>query len=166
MYKVILTEHWDFSIWVLVLSPASLFVAPWIVTHQAPLSVGFPGESTGVGCHSLLQGIFPTQGSNLGLLRPLCWQERSLQLASPGTSHKCNHAAFAPLPLASFTEHKILNFHLCCRLFQDSLPFLSFNNIPLYANTGSLYPVFRGWIHKWFPHLSYCVKYLSEHSGT
>ena len=26
-----------------------------------------PGENTGVGCHSLLQGIFPTWGSNLGL---------------------------------------------------------------------------------------------------
>ena len=26
-----------------------------------------PGQNTGVGCHSLLQGIFPTQGSNLGL---------------------------------------------------------------------------------------------------
>ena len=28
----------------------------------------FPGKNTGVGCHALLQGIFPTQGSNLGLL--------------------------------------------------------------------------------------------------
>ena len=28
-----------------------------------------PGKNTGVGCHFLLQGIFPTQGSNLGLLR-------------------------------------------------------------------------------------------------
>ena len=27
-----------------------------------------PGKNTGVGCHSLLQEIFPTQGSNLGLL--------------------------------------------------------------------------------------------------
>ena len=27
-----------------------------------------PGKNTGVGCHSLLQGIFPTQGSNPGLL--------------------------------------------------------------------------------------------------
>ena len=27
-----------------------------------------PGKITGVGCHFLLQGIFPTQGSNLGLL--------------------------------------------------------------------------------------------------
>ena len=26
-----------------------------------------PGENTGVGCHVLLQGIFPTQGSNPGL---------------------------------------------------------------------------------------------------
>ena len=28
----------------------------------------FPGKSTGVGCHFLLQGIFLTQGSNPGLL--------------------------------------------------------------------------------------------------
>ena len=28
----------------------------------------FPGKSTGVGCHFLLQRIFPTQGLNLGLL--------------------------------------------------------------------------------------------------
>ena len=28
----------------------------------------FPGKNTGVGCHVLLQGIFPTQGSNSGLL--------------------------------------------------------------------------------------------------
>ena len=26
-----------------------------------------PGQDTGVGCHALLQGIFPTQGSNPGL---------------------------------------------------------------------------------------------------
>ena len=32
----------------------------------------FPGKSTGVGCHFLLQGIFPTQGLNPGL--PHCRQ--------------------------------------------------------------------------------------------
>ena len=32
----------------------------------------FPSKNTGVGCHFLLQGIFPTQGSNLGL--PHCRQ--------------------------------------------------------------------------------------------
>ena len=32
---------------------------------QAPLSMGFPRQkNTRVGCHFLLQGIFPTQGSN------------------------------------------------------------------------------------------------------
>ena len=31
-----------------------------------------PGKNTGVGCRSLLQGIFPTQGLNLGL--PHCRQ--------------------------------------------------------------------------------------------
>ena len=31
-----------------------------------------PGKNTGVGCHFLLQGIFPTQGSNPGL--PHCRQ--------------------------------------------------------------------------------------------
>ena len=28
----------------------------------------FPGRNTGVGCHSLFQGFFPTQGWNLSLL--------------------------------------------------------------------------------------------------
>jgi len=28
----------------------------------------FLGKNTGVGCHALLQGIFPTQGSNPGFL--------------------------------------------------------------------------------------------------
>ena len=31
-----------------------------------------PGKNTGVGCHALIQGIFPTQGSNPGL--PHCRQ--------------------------------------------------------------------------------------------
>ena len=29
-----------------------------------------PGKNTGVGCHALLQGIFPTQGRNLSLVSP------------------------------------------------------------------------------------------------
>ena len=32
------------------------------VAHQVPLSRGFSSINTGVGCHALLQGIFPTQG--------------------------------------------------------------------------------------------------------
>ena len=32
-----------------------------------------PGKNTGVGCHAVLQGIFPTQASNLHLLHLLHW---------------------------------------------------------------------------------------------
>ena len=40
----------------------------------------FPGKNAGVGCHFLLQGIFPTQGLNPHLLRLLHWQVGSLAL--------------------------------------------------------------------------------------
>ena len=40
----------------------------WTVAHQAPLSMGnSPGKDAGVGCHAILQGIFPSQGLNPGL---------------------------------------------------------------------------------------------------
>ena len=45
---------------------------------------GSPGKNTGVGCHSLLQGIFLTQGSNQCLLWLLHWQTDYLSLAPPG----------------------------------------------------------------------------------
>ena len=58
-------------------SQPARFLCPW----------DSPGKNTGVGCHFLLQGIFPTQESNLGLLHckqilyqlsfdqmDLCWQ--------------------------------------------------------------------------------------------
>ena len=45
-----------------------LFEPPWTIACLAPLSMGFSGKNTGVGCQALLQEIFPTQGSNPGLL--------------------------------------------------------------------------------------------------
>ena len=39
-------------------SSLTRFLRPW----------DFPGKNSGVGCHFLLQGIFPTQGLNPGLL--------------------------------------------------------------------------------------------------
>ena len=53
---------------------------PWTVTHQATLSWDSPGKTTGVDCHFLVQGIFLTQGLNLGLLN--C-QVASLPLTPP-----------------------------------------------------------------------------------
>ena len=51
------------------------FICPW----------NFPGKSTEADCHFLLQRIFPTQGSNLYLLRLLHWQADCLPL-----HHGCN----------------------------------------------------------------------------
>ena len=45
---------------------------PLTVAYRLLHPWDFPGKSTRVGCHFLLQGIFPTQGSNLGL--PPCRQ--------------------------------------------------------------------------------------------
>ena len=56
-----------------VLSHVQLFAIPQTVARQAPLSMGSPGKNTGVGCHFLLQGIFPTP-------HLLHWQVDSLPL--------------------------------------------------------------------------------------
>ena len=63
----------------------------WTVARQ---SMGFcpwdsPGKDTGVGCHALLQGIFPTQGSNPYLQQVLHHSQVFYPLShlgSPGSS--------------------------------------------------------------------------------
>ena len=49
------------------LGRVQLFANPWTVAHQILLSMGF-SKNTGLGCHSLFQRIFPTQGLNSHLL--------------------------------------------------------------------------------------------------
>ena len=43
------------------LSCVLFFLTPGTVAHQAPLSMAFPGQSTGVGGHFLPRGIFQTR---------------------------------------------------------------------------------------------------------
>ena len=50
-------------------------------SSRLPCPWDFPGKNSGVHCHSLLQGIFPTQGSNPGLLH---WQVDALPSEPPG----------------------------------------------------------------------------------
>ena len=55
------SEHVSSSLW--------LFATPWTMAHQAPLwATSFawnsPSKNTRAGCHFLLHGIFPTQGSD------------------------------------------------------------------------------------------------------
>ena len=51
--------------------------------HSPPGSCQWdsPGKNTRVGCHSLLQGIFPTQGSNQALLH---WRQIFYHLSHQG----------------------------------------------------------------------------------
>ena len=51
----------------------------------SPSPWDFPGKNTGVGCHFLLQGIFPTQGSILCLWGFLKWQVDSVTTEAPGS---------------------------------------------------------------------------------
>ena len=60
-------------------SPPGILLCPWDSLDN----------NTGVGCHALLQGIFPTQGSNPGLLHLLHWQVGSLPLVPPGKPIGC-----------------------------------------------------------------------------
>ena len=50
------------------LSHVPLFETPWTVVLKASLSMASPGQNTGVGYHTLLQGIFLTRGLNPCLL--------------------------------------------------------------------------------------------------
>ena len=62
-------------------SPSPLWAVLYLVTQSCPWTPGCsmpgfsihgdsPDKNIGVGCHALLQGIFPTQGLNSGL--PYC----------------------------------------------------------------------------------------------
>ena len=69
----------------------SLQSCPTLYDHMDGSLSGFPpcdspGKNSGVGCHFLLQGIFPTQTLNQCLLCLLHWQVGSLPLTPLGKS--------------------------------------------------------------------------------
>ena len=78
---------------------------PMACSLQAPLPVWFPSKNTGVGCHCLLQGIFLTQGSNLGLLH--C-RQILYHLSYQGSKSR----SFSGIPLVSVCFSKCWQFDL------------------------------------------------------
>ena len=58
----------------------------FLISHRLLHPWASPAKNTGVDCHSLLQGIFPTQGWNPGLLH---WQAGSLLSEPPGKPSSC-----------------------------------------------------------------------------
>ena len=76
------------------LSRVRLFETPWTVQPTRLLCPqDFPSNSTGMDCHFLLQGIFPTQGLNLAL--PYCRQMLN-RLSHQGSPKKIIVEDFKP----------------------------------------------------------------------
>ena len=63
----------------------------------------FPGENTGVGCHFLLRGIFPTQGSNPGLLYCRQILHHQSHQGSPIISYSTLYLCLCPQRAQNFT---------------------------------------------------------------
>ena len=66
-----------------------------------------PGKNTGVHCHFLLQGIFPTEGANPRLLRLLHWQTNSSALCHTQGCHISGCLNIMPI------LEKLLTLRLC-----------------------------------------------------
>ena len=75
-----LDKLWTYEHWVIIMcqcrfeseSESCSVLSDSLRPHGLHSPGNSPGQNTGVGSHSLLQGIFPTQGSNPGF--PHCRQ--------------------------------------------------------------------------------------------
>ena len=81
IYHLKSSHYWDFPVVQWLRRACMLSLLNHVRLHDpvdcsplAPLSMGFSSKNTGVGCHILLQGIFPIQGSNPHLLCLPHWQ--------------------------------------------------------------------------------------------
>ena len=119
--------------WIYVLCRFADSLASWTVVHQAPLSMEFSRQeywnTTGVGHHFLLQGIFPTQGLNLCLSCVTCLAGRFFTTAPPRKPHwfayswhfikyNCKYMA-----LCFCLIYRILEVYPCCSIYQNLLLF-------------------------------------------
>ena len=101
---------WISYVWVLTcFSRAWLFVTPRSAALLAQLSMGFSKREYWSRLHALLQGIFPTQGSNPHLLPLLHWQVGFLPLALSGNQL---HVYIDPLPLETSSHPSPLSHYL------------------------------------------------------
>ena len=93
-------------------SDVPLFVTLQTAARQAPLFMEFSRQYTRMGYHTLLQGIFPTQGLNPWLLHLLHWQVGSLPLAPPGKALLMTQLFRKP----SWLEKNLTMSQICCSL--------------------------------------------------
>ena len=84
----------------------------------------FQARNTGVGCHFLLLGIFPTRGSNPSLLQRLHWQVDPLPLCHLGVnklkskwSHRLWQSSLYNIYVYQNTMLHSVNTYNFCQLF-------------------------------------------------
>ena len=87
--------------------PVQLFMTPWTVKCQPPLSIGFSKNNTEMGCHFLLQGIFLTQGLKLHFLH---WQVICLPLSQWEIHIKHTHTHINIYMLQNFMFYAFINY--------------------------------------------------------
>ena len=114
----------DFNLHTLITSKSTLSSLVWIESeshsvlsellrpHGRYNPWNSPGQNTGVGSHSLLQGIFPTQGSNPGL--SCC--RHSYQLSHQGSPRILEWVAY-PFSRGSSLVQELNQGLLNCRFF-------------------------------------------------
>ena len=88
----------SYTLQVFVLIRVQLFVTPWTVALQAPLSMGFSRQESWSGFPFPTPGDLLTQRSSPCLLCPLHWQVDSLPLAPPIKPRFISIATPPPVP--------------------------------------------------------------------
>ena len=112
LFILLLTFYTHFVL--IYFSCVHLCVTLWIAPARVLCPWDSPGKNTEVGCHALLQGIFPTQGLNLHLLRLLYQQVGFLPLGPQGKLHNKRYQPFIwyDIPLIL-----LFTFHFTCNIF-------------------------------------------------
>ena len=121
----------------------------------------FPGKNTGVGCHFLLQGIFPSQGTNPSLLWLLHWPTDSLSLSHLGsltTSFSHGHRRYSEkyifkksIETNSWPNRWYFFFYLFCFCSSDSI----ISTVPL------LFFLLPDQICPWIPLVKFSFQYFT-----
>ena len=95
------------------------FVTLWTTAHQAPCPWSILGKNTGVGCHFLLQGIFPGQEANPHLLfsrRILYhWATCVYHVSCKGTESNVNCLFLLLLLIHVYLNNSYMNLRLCLK---------------------------------------------------
>ena len=91
-------------------------------------------DSTGVGCHSLLQGICPTQGPNPCLLGLPHWQVDSLPLSLLGSPICSRYVPIAEIDMSLSSDtsffYTSLHWELPHTLFHSKFPHPFLHGLP------------------------------------